>query len=104
MLKQLQIETVVVSNGREALEKCESGVFDAILMDCEMPVMDGLEATRAIRNLSGYAQLPIIALTANAIEGSEKRCYEAGMSDFLTKPVRFEGLREVMRRHLDSIA
>ena len=102
ILKRLQIETVVAGNGREAVEFCEFDTFDAILMDCEMPVMDGFEATRAIRCLPGYADVPIIALTASAIVGTEARCLEAGMSDYLAKPVRIDALRATMSKHIDG--
>jgi len=82
--------------------------FDLVLMDCQMPVMDGLEATRQIRALEaacgpGRPALPIIALTANVMVGDRKACIAAGMSDFLTKPITGAGLEDVLARYLGRI-
>ena len=105
-LKELGIEADLVQNGGEAVEQFirsqtwESG-YDLILMDCQMPVMDGYEATAAIRKLGGYAQtVPIIALTANALAGEREKCVLAGMNDYLTKPVSVEKLGKCIRRYL----
>lgn len=80
------------SNGSEAVQALATSHYDLIFMDMQMPVMDGIEATKAIRNLSGCAELPIIAMTANAFAEDRERCLEAGMSDFLSKPVEPEVL------------
>jgi signal transduction histidine kinase len=87
--------------GREALEGWEEGRWDLILMDCQMPEMDGLTAAREIRQREarlGRAPIPIIAVTANAAASDQQECLAAGMSDFLTKPVQREALLETIRR------
>ncbi|GAB6095034.1 hypothetical protein JCM14469_12860 [Desulfatiferula olefinivorans] len=87
-------------NGREAVEACGTRPYDLILMDCQMPVMDGFEATRAIRAASGYENRPVIvAMTANALSGVRDQCIEAGMDDYITKPVNPDDLRRVLSRH-----
>jgi len=78
----------VAGDGAVSLEKLRSGVrYDAVLMDMHMPVMDGLEATRQIRAMPGFAQLPIIAMTANVMEADRQRCFKAGMNDHIGKPI-----------------
>lgn len=84
-----QVESV--ENGEQALARAQSGEFDLIVMDMQMPIMDGLEATRRIRSLLG-SRLPVIALTANAFNEDRERCLAAGMNDFVTKPVSAERL------------
>jgi signal transduction histidine kinase/CheY-like chemotaxis protein len=94
LLQKLGCETQIAANGREAIEMAASA--DVILMDCQMPEMDGLEATRRIRT-SGL-QTPIIALTAHALSEEERNCREAGMDDFLTKPLDLAALDAALRR------
>jgi signal transduction histidine kinase/DNA-binding response OmpR family regulator/HPt (histidine-containing phosphotransfer) domain-containing protein len=77
----------VADNGRIALDKLDSSSFDIVLMDMQMPVMDGLEATRAIRAQPRFAKLPVVAMTANAMDEDRRRCLEAGMNDHLGKPI-----------------
>ena len=99
MLRQLGHVTTVVPNGREALDALAQDHFDLVLMDCNMPVMDGLEATRLLRaGAAGVrdAAVPVIALTANAMEGDRELCLAAGMDDFLTKPVSSAALRQAI--------
>ncbi|MDQ8164840.1 MAG: response regulator [Gemmatimonadota bacterium] len=87
-LKKLGFRLRVARNGQEALDAVEQFPFDLVLMDCQMPVMDGYEATKHIRSHSdpNIAAVPIIAMTANAMSGERERCLEAGMNDFVTKP------------------
>ena len=87
-LKRLGFRLKVAGNGQEAVEAVETYPFDLVLMDCQMPIMDGYEATERMRSSANprIAALPIIALTANAMSGERERCLEAGMNDFLTKP------------------
>ena len=88
ILKKKNYQTQTANNGEEALKCLDKGSFDLILMDCQMPVMDGFEASRKIRERkSKYGYPPIIAVTANAMSEDRERCIEAGMNDYLTKPV-----------------
>jgi signal transduction histidine kinase/CheY-like chemotaxis protein len=88
MLSKLGCEVIISGHGGEALEQLELNTFDLVLMDCNMPVMDGYEASRQIRHSGRWPQLPIIALTANAMPEERERCRAAGMSDYLAKPFR----------------
>ena len=98
LLQKLGCEVVVVPNGEEAVAAASS-TWDAILMDCQMPIMDGFEATTAIRALEGDTRrVPIIALTAEALAGDRERCLRAGMDDYLSKPVRAEQLQAALDR------
>ncbi len=102
LLRKLGYPNVdVVSNGKEAVEALEVASYDIILMDAMMPVMDGLDATRAICHRWPLEKRPvIIAMTASAMPGDRERCLEAGMDDYLSKPVRFEQLRDMLARHV----
>jgi len=104
-LERIGYKVDVVSNGAEAITAWESGRYCIILMDCQMPVMDGYQATREIRlRERGAMRIPIIALTADAMQGAEQRCREAGMDDYLTKPLDRTQLSETIVRHLASTA
>jgi CheY-like chemotaxis protein len=87
LLSDVGVSCDFAENGREAVELVSSNHFDLILMDMQMPEMDGLEATRQIRQLAGCATLPIVAMTANAFTEDRERCRVAGMTDFMTKPI-----------------
>jgi two-component system, sensor histidine kinase len=103
MLDNLGCTTQVADDGRLAIEAMNGSAYDAVLMDCQMPVMDGLTATAEIRRRelsSGYARVPIIALTANAMEGDRERCLAAGMDDFLSKPFTQQQLAALLKRWL----
>ncbi|KEZ71278.1 hypothetical protein C5I_0126280 [Pseudomonas syringae pv. syringae FF5] len=88
ILGKLGCEVIISSHGGEALEQLEQGHFDLVLMDCNMPVMDGYEASRQIRSSGRWPNLPIVALTANAMPDERERCKAAGMNDYLAKPFR----------------
>lgn len=104
MLGRLGLHPVVVSNGAEAVTAVERETWDAIIMDCQMPVMDGFEATRLIRRHRQGKPLPIIALTANAMAEDRAACLAAGMDAFLAKPVRQEELRATLTHWLNVTA
>ncbi|MCP4698461.1 MAG: response regulator [Gammaproteobacteria bacterium] len=91
ILKQAGLHVTVAGNGKEALEKlaerAENSAFDAVLMDIQMPEMDGYEAARLIRDNPCYEKLPVIAMTANALKGDEEKCRAAGMNDYVAKPI-----------------
>ena len=96
-LEKLGCRVEVAPDGQAALQKCTGGAFDLILMDCQMQVMDGYDATRQLRGLDGWTQrVPIIALTANIFPEDRQRCLDAGMTGFLSKPVLLEHLRRVL--------
>lgn len=92
MLGKLGCQVQVAAHGQEALDYLERDSFDLVLMDCNMPVMDGYEASRRIRQSSRWPELPIVALTANAMPEERERCRAAGMNDYLAKPFRREEL------------
>lgn len=92
--------TVCVENGLLAVESCEKHSFDLILMDIQMPVMNGLEATRKIRTLAAYDKTPIVGITAANVVGERERCLQVGVNDFLTKPIKVESFKEVIYNSL----
>jgi PAS domain S-box-containing protein len=96
-LAKLECKVELAVNGRVALDTLEKHTFDIVLMDCQMPELDGYEATRLLRQRHS-ATLPVIALTANAMEGDREKCLAAGMNDYLTKPIRFAALQGAIRR------
>ena len=99
MLERLGMIVSVVEDGAKAVQCVQSQAFDLVIMDCQMPTMDGFEATKHIRE-SDTACVPIIALTANVMVEDQQRCFAAGMNAFLAKPVDFEALSDMLRRHL----
>ncbi|XOZ34069.1 ATP-binding protein [Halomonadaceae bacterium KBTZ08] len=98
MLRKLGHEVTIRENGEQALDYLQQYSCDVVLMDCQMPVMDGFEATRQLRGMAGLETLPIIAVTANAMEGDREQCLNAGMNDYLTKPYSIDAMREVLER------
>jgi CheY-like chemotaxis protein len=112
MLERLGCRVDVASNGHEALKMVQSIPFDIVFMDCQMPEMDGFEATRAIRQWEGASQigespltrLPIVALTANAMQGDRERCLAAGMDDYITKPLARADLSRVLEATKPRVA
>ena len=94
-----------VANGAEAVESLSRQHYDLVLMDCQMPVMDGYEATRIIRKANSSVRnhnIPIIAMTANALQGDREKCLEAGMNDYVAKPINPEKLAEAIERNLSD--
>ena len=93
-------EVMIAADGQAAIDRWESGEFDLVLMDVNMPVLDGLEATREIRRreAEGSTHVPIVAMTAHALKGDRERCLEAGMDDYLSKPIRRSELNRVIAR------
>lgn len=107
LLVKLGYSADVAGNGKEALEALGSGEYSLVLMDCQMPVMDGYETTRAIRSEEmplAIRVIPVIAMTANAMEGDRQRCLEAGMNDYLPKPISPASLSAVLDRWLPETA
>jgi CheY-like chemotaxis protein len=104
-------ETALAENGQLAVDYLASNPCDLVLMDCQMPVLDGWEATRVIREMEELGRLPresrsplpILAVTANAMDGDREKCLAAGMNDYLTKPVRQQRLLEAVSRHLEAM-
>ena len=99
-LQKIGYKADAVANGIEALEATSKVVYDVILMDCQMPEMDGFTATREIRRRESAtgAHTPIVALTANVLEGDRERCLAAGMDEYLSKPIKLEALQTLLER------
>ncbi len=107
MLERCGLQVDKAEDGLEALERLESLAYDLVLMDCQMPRMDGFEATRRWRvreRLQAAGHLPIVALTASAVNGDRERCLQAGMDDYLVKPFEMDDLVAVVQRHLQVAA
>ncbi|MEM7401829.1 MAG: EAL domain-containing protein, partial [Pseudomonadota bacterium] len=104
MLERVGCKCSIANNGLEALSLLENTEYDAVFMDCNMPEMDGYEATRHIRQFNSEAsQIPIIAMTANVLSGDREKCLEAGMSDYTKKPLKLEKLIEKLSRWVASV-
>lgn len=105
LVKLVGLDLDEAHNGQEAVEKLEKFDYDLILMDCQMPIMDGYTATRTIRNKeakSGGKRIPIIAMTANAMVGDKEKCLDAGMDDYMSKPLNRHVLEETIKKWLDA--
>ena len=100
MLRSLGYQVSLVSDGAQAVHSTSQRNYAAVLMDCRLPVMDGYEATRQIRQLQTYSKTPIIALTANALQGDREACLQAGMNDYLAKPFKRADLERILLRWL----
>jgi signal transduction histidine kinase/CheY-like chemotaxis protein/HPt (histidine-containing phosphotransfer) domain-containing protein len=101
LLGRLGYKADAVNGGAEAVEALQHSEYDLVLMDCEMPMINGYEATRRIRD-SGNPRVPIVAVTAHAMEDERERCIRAGMDDFLAKPLEFRGLAEMLAKWLTT--
>jgi CheY-like chemotaxis protein len=99
-LSKLNIKLSLASNGEEAVDKFSKQEYSLILMDCQMPVMDGFETTKQIRAIEKEkgSHIPIIAMTANSMEGDREKCIESGMDDYISKPVRIKNLKEIIEK------
>lgn len=108
MLKRLGFAVELANNGEEGVSKWEQGQYVAIIMDCQMPVLDGYSATARIRQQELDQQrdrrMPIIALTANTLEEDRQRCFDSGMDDYLTKPVDVQVLGYTLNQWIETAA
>jgi CheY-like chemotaxis protein len=102
-LKKLGYVGKLVNNGAEALVALRSTPYDIVLMDCQMPEMDGYQLTQIIKEDPGFSKLHIIAMTANAMQGDREKCLAVGMDDYVTKPLRLEDLRAALARAQDAL-
>lgn len=102
LLQRAGVAVTVAEDGLQVMDAVKQHSFDLVLLDMRMPNQDGLETTRQLRRLQAYRDVPIVALTANAFESDRQACLDAGMNDFLTKPIDPEALHEVLRRWLPT--
>ncbi|WP_041941545.1 response regulator [Waddlia chondrophila] len=103
ILELMEFTVDIAENGREALEMYESNAYDAILMDVQMPEMDGFQTTAEIRKKEKNGKrIPIIALTANAMSGDREKCLNAGMDDYLSKPIEASKLEEILKKYIPN--
>ena len=101
MLRDLGLQVDAAVNGQQAVERAHTGTYDLVLMDVSMPVMDGIEATRAIRALPGWGEVPILAFTGNVFEANRKACLNAGMNGFVEKPIQWRAFWPLLLRWLE---
>ncbi len=97
LFKKLDLPIDIVSNGEEAVEAARKNGYDLILMDIQMPIMDGVEACREIKSLLGDKAPAIVALTANALEGDRERFLSAGLDDYLAKPLKLDDVKKAVK-------
>lgn len=105
MLKKLRCQVDTASNGEEAIAKAAENNYDLIFMDCQMPIIDGYEATRRIRDqgVQDKQYMPIVALTAHALSGDKNKCFAAGMDDYVTKPFKMDDLKIILKKYLSIV-
>ena len=100
-LRKLGYQVELASNGQQAIELCKEADYDLVLMDCQMPIMDGFETTRQLRQkCSEKGKIPIVALTANVVSGINQQCRDAGMDDVLNKPIGLDTLKHMLEKWL----
>jgi CheY-like chemotaxis protein len=104
MLEKLGCAVDVAGDGGQAVGMAAASAYNLIFMDCQMPGMDGYEATVLIRGMHAGRRIPIIALTANAMEGDRERCLQAGMDDYLAKPFKVSDLSTALNKWLRTAA
>ena len=102
LLEEVGLSVDLAEDGREAVGKASAVDYDLILMDMQMPEIDGLDAAWQIRKLPGYSEIPILATTANAFAEDKARCFEAGMNDFITKPMTPDVLYQTLLKWLEK--
>lgn len=101
ILELMDVQVEIAENGAEAVQKYANGSFDVILMDIQMPELDGFQATKLIREAEAEGRrTPIIALTANALCGDREKCLAAGMDDYITKPIEAMKLEAILKKYL----
>ncbi len=106
MLSKFGLECDIVENGQEAVDILETKQYDLVFMDCQMPVMDGFSATGMIRSLESNVlnhEIPIVAMTANAMDGDKERCFNAKMSDYIAKPINPDLLKQVLQKWIGTV-
>lgn len=103
ILEQLGLTIDIANNGQEAIDKLHSHQYDLIFMDCHMPVMDGYEATQRIREKQNLKNIPIVAMTANAMKGDREKCLNVGMDDYISKPIHPERIQQVLTQWLTTL-
>ncbi len=99
MLKKLGFNADIANNGTEVMDALSKDNYELVFMDCQMPVMDGYEATKAIRN-SDYKDIPIVALTANAMPGDKEKCLSVGMDYYIVKPLSITSIQQALDKYL----
>ncbi|MFN8588885.1 MAG: response regulator [Candidatus Eisenbacteria bacterium] len=106
VLAKLGCRVDLAADGREAVTMYRDLPYDVVFMDCQMPEMDGFEATAEIRRIEATSggRTPVVAMTANAMEGDRQRCLDAGMDDFVSKPIREDRVREALERWTEGLA
>ena len=99
VMAKMGYKITIVNNGIEAVEYVKTGNYNLVLMDCQMPEMDGYDATGEIRKMQGdIKNIPIIAMTANAMEGDKEKCLQAGMSDYISKPIKIQNIQDILKK------